>query len=184
MKRCRPDRKAFTLIELLVVMGIIGILIALLFPAVKAIRSAAMKAEAQHGVKSLETAIKSYQVDYGRFPMQVSGTEAQHLYTVGEYAQLVNALRGIHTEQARRDNPKKTVYLDLAENKLLDGRMVDPWDQPYQVCVDYDQDNQITIAPRQSEIVRGHSVVVWSMGEDKLSTTASNRLDDVISWGN
>lgn len=68
-KKCIRFSTGFTLVELLVVIAIIGILVALLLPAIQAAREAARRTQCQNNIRNVALAVLNYEERIKKFPI-------------------------------------------------------------------------------------------------------------------
>ncbi len=171
--------RGFTLIELLIVIAIIGILMALLFPAVGSAIDAARKAQAKNDVTQIATAITAYETEYGRLPG--SGT-AESGVPVDKT--LVETLTAVSTN----DNPRKITFIEVNAWKKgksgtnASGAFLDPWGGAYYVALDYNYDNSLSTVGTNNTSVR-KKVAVWNDPSTHTNaTTGQKGRRYVNSW--
>jgi len=94
---CPKPRRGFTLVELLVVIAIIGVLVALLLPAVQAAREAARRTQCTNNLKQVALAMHNHHDTYGHFPAQYYYLAAP-THSRGDWGSLVRLLPFIEQE--------------------------------------------------------------------------------------
>lgn len=139
--RARSAESAFSLIELLVVIAIIITLAGLGFAGLQGALESGKKAQARNDVAQLAAAVKAFQLEYGRLPIEASGSSDQ---LNADNAAVLTALTG-----SNNLNPRGVVFFEPKQAKGgkggLDGGIYkDPWGNAYTIMLDTSYDNKIT----------------------------------------
>src|SRR3954454_1243670 len=112
----RRSQRAFTLVELLVVIAIIGVLVALLLPAIQAAREAARGAQCQNNLKQIGLAFLNFEQANKRLPLaftnpNVSGQNNWAPFVL-PHLEEGNLLAGYNTKIDWWRSPNKEIVIE------------------------------------------------------------------------
>ena len=113
--------RGFTLIELLVVLGIIGLLLSLLLPAVQKVRATASRLQCQNNLKQLALAAHNYDSAFGALPAGSRAKTSDERYPYLSWiGQLLPQLEQgplwattVSAYEASRNNPFRPPHLGI-----------------------------------------------------------------------
>lgn len=169
--------RAFTLLEVVIVLVVLGILMALLFPAVGVgCGESAPKCQAKNVVTQIATAVIAFEAEYGRLPGTNHGA-------VG--GKVLAALMGSNS----MINPRGIVFLEVNAAKngkggITNGFLVDPWGGAYQVAYASGTNKRVVAGTNGIEVHK--RVAVWNdprLGKDEWSWKPPNKARRyVTSW--
>jgi prepilin-type N-terminal cleavage/methylation domain-containing protein len=127
-----PRERGFTLVELLVVIAIIGVLVALLLPAIQAAREAARRSQCTNNIKQMALAVSNYESARQTFPPgrlspdwinegTVSWSHTNH----NGVSQTANSKTGFYSVHVRilpymeQNNVYQLINFDVAQSKQM-----------------------------------------------------------------
>jgi prepilin-type N-terminal cleavage/methylation domain-containing protein len=161
----RRSSAGFTLVELLVTIGIIAMLAALLLPVVNIAIEKAEIAKAQTEMANISSAIRGYYKEYGLMPCHNNGYRDHTFLAKGSPSgktqdEVMDILRDVETDYNRNhtNNSHRIVFLEVPVQAMTgedkdgntytedDGYYLDPWENPYMICMDTDFDGEIGVA--------------------------------------
>lgn len=147
----------------------------------------------QEDISIFSTIIENYKKHYGHYPIIDKKSDRQ------SGSALFEVLVGLKTPwgdpyspHAAEHNP---VLINFAESligrRTINGEIVDPWDNPYNICIDTNNDGIVEIHRHYLEyedgpliehyhVKIGASIAIWSNGPNQKDDLGLG--DDIKSW--
>ena len=163
-RKNKGTRSGFTLLEIMLVIVVIAILMSMLGAAAYTARQRAYASTATAETQQIATAFKSYYLAFHKWPKAWASGKAWTPLTAENLAPLLGT----------EDGGGGRVFLDLPENRLEDGKFLDPWGHPYEVQTD------AVLKPNISDTFEGAVSFPNHMrhyGEDGLFTKPAGTWD-------
>jgi len=138
-------------------------------------------------LSALITASERFFLEYGTWPSPHMGQEDDMRYgrdTPNYY--VMNILRAVDGpgNEGHRMNPNQILFIRLPPYRRgvsgisENGAFLDCWGQPYEIAIDTDLNNTVTMSQSIYRNQVGQGLVAWSGGPDRKLDTDQ----DVLSW--
>ena len=118
------SRRGFTLTELLAVIAVVGLLLALMIPALAAARESARRVGCQNNLKQIGVALVSYENTYSKFPV---GAQRQVTFGVSWWVGILPFLEeaGTYAKFDLNGAHNGSVMLNSVNGKLINGLVIE-----------------------------------------------------------
>lgn len=170
-------RSAFTLVELLVVVGIIGMLVALLLPAVQKARAAGRRMQCANNLRQFGIGLHQYTDVYaGRFPRMSHGRDRAESWinTLAPFMENVDEVRLCPDDMARVQSGSSRVT-----SYAINGYLREPTRQEKFLYQGTDDEAVIDdFADRLREIKATHKTLVMF----EAGTSVESAFDHIHTW--
>jgi type II secretory pathway pseudopilin PulG len=181
MKKNLKESDAFTMIEMLVIVSVLGILLAMLYSAIRSVQRFSRESITRNELKNIEAAFKQYYAHYQCWPTGITAATASPMFPAGtgdiQYTLDENFARMLQgaaiTNGATIDNADGIAFLEFTRfNKA--GEPVNAWGPDlggvYYVMLDVDGNNEVSPPGPSNNFTPTNifrSVVVWTEHPEK-----------------
>lgn len=125
--KLRALRRAFTLVELLVVIAVIGLLCALLLPAVQAAREAARRAQCSNNLRQLGLALHSYLTHFDVLPAGQGGAGQSPHVSILPFIDQAPLYNSTNFSTAMDSAENTTIYFNRPSGYICPSDPPDGW---------------------------------------------------------
>lgn len=178
--------QGFTLVELLVVIAIIGILVALLLPAVQAAREAARRMQCSNTLKQYGIAIHNYHDIHKQFPLGATAFSTGRVYPGSALPRLTWQVRILPFMEQSAVYNNIDMNIDMRRREVMPGVVLFAYSPPYIRCPsdDYPRVRGTGIGARASCNYSGCMGAQKVDGPDLSKCHPFTAFEEVLPGGN
>lgn len=171
--------KGFTLVELLVVIAIIGVLVALLLPAIQAARESARRMSCANNLKQIGLAILNYESSKKALP---PGTLSSNKDGVNGFAWHTEILPFAEFSSLANEIDAAKKNLAKVENDRRTGQQVTVYPDPYTIGDKYNE-LQLSVYRCPSDMARFDDLAILTWGKYLQATNYAGVMGSAIARG-